>query len=132
MRTCMKCGVHGDDRAIHVHHKNCDRTDNSCENLIYLCATCHKRFHRGFWDYITVGLTSSHIPEREVGILLTDRRIVIPEMVYLRLEEIAANERKKVDNPLVKEMITPLSVAQKILAVATNEKRGHYAGKVKP
>ena len=53
-----------------------------------------------------------------------DRRIVIPEVVYLRLEDMAANERKKTSNPLVKEMITPKSLAQKILALA--------AGKGKP
>ncbi len=47
-----------------------------------------------------------------------DRRLIIPELVYLRLEDIAANERKKNDNPVIKAMITPKSVAQKILAVA--------------
>lgn len=60
-----------------------------------------------------------------------DRRIVIPEIVYLGLEELAASERKKVDNPVIKAMITPKSVAQKILAVAVEkvQKRGHYAGR---
>ena len=53
-----------------------------------------------------------------------DRRIVIPEMVYLRLEDMAADERKKTDNPVVKAMITSRSMAQKILAVAVDEKRG--------
>ena len=50
-----------------------------------------------------------------------DRRIVIPDKVYLRLEDIAANERKKNDNPVIKAMITPKSVAQKILAVAVEQ-----------
>lgn len=50
-----------------------------------------------------------------------DRRIVIPENVYLGLEDIAANERKKNDNPVIKAMITPKSVAQKILSVAVTD-----------
>jgi hypothetical protein len=54
-----------------------------------------------------------------------DRRIVIPDKVYLALEDIAANERKKNNNPVIKAMITPKSVAQKILAVAVEQ------GKVK-
>ena len=53
-----------------------------------------------------------------------DRRIVIPEMVYLRLEDMAADERKKTDNPVVKAMITSRSMAQKILAVAVDQTRG--------
>ena len=127
MRACARCGVHGDDRLIHVHHKNSNKKDNRPENLIYLCSRCHMQFHSGMWDYTSNDLILTHIPEKEVGILLADRRIVIPEKVYLGLEEIAANERKKVDNPVIKAMITPASVAQHILAVAT--KRGHYVGK---
>ena len=50
-----------------------------------------------------------------------DRRIVIPDKVYLALEDIAANERKKNNNPVIKAMITPKSVAQKILAVAVEQ-----------
>ena len=53
-----------------------------------------------------------------------DRRIVIPERVYLRLEDMAADERKKTDNPVIKAMITSRSMAQKILAVAVDQKRG--------
>jgi hypothetical protein len=58
-----------------------------------------------------------------------DRRIVIPETVYLRLEDMAADERKKTDNPVIKAMITSKSMAQKILAVAVE--RGHYVGRGK-
>lgn len=50
-----------------------------------------------------------------------DRRIVIPEGVYLLLEDMAANERKKTVNPVIKEMITPKSLAQKILSVAVGK-----------
>jgi len=45
-----------------------------------------------------------------------ERRITIPENVYLGLEEIAANERKKIKEEIIKAMITPKSLAQNILA----------------
>jgi uncharacterized membrane protein len=48
-----------------------------------------------------------------------ERRITIPEGVYLALEDMAANERKKTDNEVIKALITPKSLAQKILAMAT-------------
>jgi hypothetical protein len=64
---------------------------------------------------------------------LEDRHLVIPETIYLKLEDMAADLRKKEDSPFVKSLITPKSTAQHILAVATERhKRGHYAGKVKP
>lgn len=60
-----------------------------------------------------------------------DRRLIIPEKVYLILENMAAEERKTASE-ISKPLITPKSTAQHILAVATERhKRGHYAGKVK-
>jgi hypothetical protein len=53
-----------------------------------------------------------------------DRRIVIPDKVYLGLEEFAASERKKTKNPVIQEMITPKSLAQKILAMAVQKRSG--------
>lgn len=50
-------------------------------------------------------------------ILVEDRRLVIPEGVYLALEDMAAERRKTVDE-IIKPLITPKSVAQKILALA--------------
>lgn len=47
-----------------------------------------------------------------------DRRLIIPENVYLGLEDMAADERKKVKQEVVKAMITPKSLAQHILANA--------------
>ena len=61
---------------------------------------------------IMVSMEKSIIP-------VEDRRIVIPENVYLALEDMAAEKRKKADD-FVKPMITPKSLAQKILAVAVN------------
>ena len=47
-----------------------------------------------------------------------DRRLIIPENVYLGLEDMAANERKKVKQEVIKAMITPKSLAQHIIANA--------------
>ena len=55
-----------------------------------------------------------------------ERRITLPEDVYLGLEEMAAAERKKVSNPLIKELITPKSLAQKLIASAVKR----FGGKV--
>ena len=54
----------------------------------------------------------------------TTRTLIIPEHTYLLLEECAADLRKKQDNELLKELITPLSVAQRLIVVAL-EKRGY-------
>ena len=45
------------------------------------------------------------------------RRLVISEKTYLGLEDMAAEKRKKADD-IIKPLITPKSLAQKILAVA--------------
>jgi len=55
----------------------------------------------------------------------SDRTLIIAEKTYLWLEDKAASERKKIKNPLLKQLRTPKSVAQKILAVAVEQ------GKVK-
>jgi hypothetical protein len=61
---------------------------------------------------------------RKGTIPVEDRRLIIPESVYLDLEDMAAEKRKKADE-FTKALITPLSLAQKILlVVTTNEKRG--------
>mgnify|MGYP001263638389 CR=1 FL=1 len=49
-----------------------------------------------------------------------DRRLIIPESVYLKLEDMAAEKRKKADE-IIKPLITPKSLAQKILAVAVEQ-----------
>ena len=59
----------------------------------------------------------------EKGIIpVEDRRLVIPESVYLALEDIAA-EKRKVADEISKPLITPKSLAQHILSVAV-KKRG--------
>lgn len=46
-----------------------------------------------------------------------NRCLIIPEVIYLKLEDMAAEKRKKADE-IIKPLITPKSLAQKILAVA--------------
>jgi len=53
---------------------------------------------------------------------LEDRQLIIPESIYLGLEDIAAEKRKKADE-LIKPLITPKSVAQKLLALAVEANR---------
>jgi hypothetical protein len=45
--TCQKCGFYGKGikRAIHVHHKDENPTNNKDDNLICLCARCHLKAH---------------------------------------------------------------------------------------
>jgi hypothetical protein len=67
----------------------------------------------------------------EKGIIpVEDRRLVIPESVYLALEDMAAEERKTASE-ISKPLITPRSTAQHILSVAVGkfQKRGHYVGR---
>ena len=44
-----------------------------------------------------------------------ERRLTLPEDVYLALEDMAADERKKQPNELVQALITPKSLAQSVL-----------------
>ena len=45
----------------------------------------------------------------------SDRTPILPERVYLRLEDMAADERKKEKNPLVRDMKTRRALAQRVL-----------------
>jgi hypothetical protein len=54
----------------------------------------------------------------------------IPQDVRKSLEAYADAEKKRMDNPLISEMITWKSLMIKILRNEV-QKRGHYVGKVK-
>jgi hypothetical protein len=54
--------------------------------------------------------------------LLEDYHLIISEKTYLGLEDIAAEKRKKADE-IIKPMITPKSVEQKLLALAVEANR---------
>ncbi len=40
---CTICGVNTD---LHIHHLDCDRTNDAPANLTTLCERCHSRIHR--------------------------------------------------------------------------------------
>lgn len=42
---CEECGFIGHPCQLDVHHVDCDRTNNSPENLKTLCANCHRYEH---------------------------------------------------------------------------------------
>lgn len=44
--VCENCGA-GD---IHVHHRDGDATNDAAENLVGLCASCHRKVHHGARD----------------------------------------------------------------------------------
>lgn len=44
--VCENCGA-GD---IHVHHRDGDATNDVLENLVGLCASCHRKVHHGARD----------------------------------------------------------------------------------
>jgi uncharacterized membrane protein len=58
----------------------------------------------------------------KLTIPLEDRQLIISESTYLGLEDMAAEKRKKADE-IIKPLITPKSVAQKILALAVEADR---------
>jgi len=60
----------------------------------------------------------------------TDRRLTIPEDVYSALQRYSTEEKKRMKNPLIADLITPLSLAQHILLNEV-QKRGYYEGKVR-
>ncbi len=50
---CAECGYDKHKEVLCVHHIDHDRTNNSLDNLIILCPTCHVELHylngTGFW-----------------------------------------------------------------------------------
>ncbi len=40
--ACMWCGVSADNERLEAHHKNHDRRDESIQNLVWMCLTCHR------------------------------------------------------------------------------------------
>jgi hypothetical protein len=43
--VCNRCGYSKHPEVLEVHHRNCNRTDNSLENLEIICPTCHEENH---------------------------------------------------------------------------------------
>ena len=42
---CRICGKDGAEAKLNVHHIDYQRTNNEAENLVTLCAICHKAVH---------------------------------------------------------------------------------------
>lgn len=61
-----ECKVCGSDEDIHVHHVNGDREDNSIENLMPLCISCHMKVHRGVDQSEEIADIRSHLPDDSV------------------------------------------------------------------
>jgi hypothetical protein len=46
---CARCGYAEFRSAVHIHHKDQDRNNNTKDNLIPLCACCHSALHDNLW-----------------------------------------------------------------------------------
>jgi len=46
-KKCESCGYDEYDFCLDVHHKDENPINNSLENLIVLCAHCHRKLHKG-------------------------------------------------------------------------------------
>ena len=40
--NCELCNI---DYNLHIHHKDCNRTNNNLDNIQTLCGNCHKKIH---------------------------------------------------------------------------------------
>ena len=49
--VCSRCGYDEFSCAVEIHHKDKDRTNNDKENLIPLCACCHRGLHNNKWKH---------------------------------------------------------------------------------
>lgn len=47
-KVCSSCGS---KERVNIHHKNRDHTDNSKENLVFLCSKCHSEEHYHNGDF---------------------------------------------------------------------------------
>lgn len=57
---CVMCGLE-EECCLQVHHIDENRSNDSVENLIILCANCHSRIHRGNYK-----ITEEILRNREV------------------------------------------------------------------
>jgi len=46
---CSRCGYKEFNCSVEIHHKDKNRQNNAKENLIPLCANCHRAFHNNLW-----------------------------------------------------------------------------------
>lgn len=48
--SCIRCGYSEFESAVDIHHIDENCNNNSIENLIALCACCHRGLHYGLWE----------------------------------------------------------------------------------
>lgn len=53
-KVCEVCGAMSETR-LNIHHKDHNRSHNTLDNLIVLCATCHSRHHDAERDRDSLG-----------------------------------------------------------------------------
>lgn len=46
---CIRCGYDEFECGVDIHHKDNNYKNNLSENLVSLCAPCHRALHKGLW-----------------------------------------------------------------------------------
>lgn len=46
---CTRCGYDEFECGVDIHHRDGDKKNNHKDNLVALCAPCHRALHNGLW-----------------------------------------------------------------------------------
>lgn len=69
-KKCALCGYANIVEILHVHHIDCNRSNNELDNLQLVCPNCHEELHfkdrSGKWAMKQVGPGNSEIPPSSV------------------------------------------------------------------
>lgn len=67
---CRKCGCHGKDVRLHVHHLESRKVGSEApSNKITLCEACHKKYHKGIIDLSNIKKGRSYRDAAFMGIM---------------------------------------------------------------
>jgi hypothetical protein len=69
---CFRCGYNEFNCAIEIHHKDGNRRNNKKENLLPLCANCHRALHNNLWALGLHGVVVELAP-RKSDRIVTDK-----------------------------------------------------------
>lgn len=58
-----ECRVCSDTKDLNIHHLDMNRTNNSLDNLIPLCETCHHKVHHKVVDHPQIQKLQKELPE---------------------------------------------------------------------
>lgn len=62
---CLRCGYSEFEGALHIHHVDGNKKNDSSDNKIVLCANCHLTYHQNMaWTMESIGL---HEPIHDAG-----------------------------------------------------------------